>query len=260
MQVRVDERGHLVLPPEVVQSLGLVDGASVRIDEGADSINIGRSTASLGRVYVEPTTLCNLRCRTCVRNVWDEPPGMMSGGDLRPGHRRRAVRLAAPDSLLRRLRRAVRASGPPGDARHGEGGRLRGRAHHERNPAGRGDAAGARPDRARPAVGLDRRGDARELRRRPPVGRPAAGDRGPRPSAGAAPRPRLRPAQARHRLRGDEAEHRGPAGGHPPGAAAGCRPLLGQQRPAAHAGDAGPGALRPVHRRGRCRALAVGSG
>ena len=28
-------------------------------------------------VYVEPTNRCNLRCRTCVRNVWDEPLGDM---------------------------------------------------------------------------------------------------------------------------------------------------------------------------------------
>ena len=29
------------------------------------------------KVYVEPTTACNLNCRTCVRNAWDEPIGVM---------------------------------------------------------------------------------------------------------------------------------------------------------------------------------------
>jgi len=29
------------------------------------------------KVYVEPTTACNLNCRTCVRHVWDEPEGFM---------------------------------------------------------------------------------------------------------------------------------------------------------------------------------------
>ncbi len=33
---------------------------------------------SLTRVYVELTTRCNLACRTCVRNAWDEPLGQMS--------------------------------------------------------------------------------------------------------------------------------------------------------------------------------------
>ena len=76
-RVRVDERGHLVLPPDLAERLGLVDGALVRVEERGNQIAFGRSSASLARVYVEPTTLCNLLCRTCIRNVWDEPPGTM---------------------------------------------------------------------------------------------------------------------------------------------------------------------------------------
>lgn len=34
----------------------------------------------LTRVYVEPTTRCNLRCRTCMRNTWAEEGGEMSMG------------------------------------------------------------------------------------------------------------------------------------------------------------------------------------
>ena len=32
----------------------------------------------LAKLYIEPTNQCNLDCRTCIRNVWDEPQGMMS--------------------------------------------------------------------------------------------------------------------------------------------------------------------------------------
>jgi MoaA/NifB/PqqE/SkfB family radical SAM enzyme len=78
IQVRIDDQGHLVLPPDLVEQFGLVDGAVVRVEERGDAIALGRSSASLARVYVEPTTLCNLLCRTCIRNVWDEPPGLMS--------------------------------------------------------------------------------------------------------------------------------------------------------------------------------------
>jgi MoaA/NifB/PqqE/SkfB family radical SAM enzyme len=77
-RVRVDERGHLALPPELVARLGLVDGALVRVEERGNAVALGHSSTSLARVYLEPTTLCNLRCRTCIRNVWDEPPGTMS--------------------------------------------------------------------------------------------------------------------------------------------------------------------------------------
>jgi MoaA/NifB/PqqE/SkfB family radical SAM enzyme len=31
----------------------------------------------LTKIYIEPTTLCNLKCRTCIRNSWDETIGSM---------------------------------------------------------------------------------------------------------------------------------------------------------------------------------------
>ncbi len=37
----------------------------------------GGETDRLTKLYVEPTTRCNLQCRTCMRNTWSEP-----GGDL----------------------------------------------------------------------------------------------------------------------------------------------------------------------------------
>ena len=35
------------------------------------------AAAQLAKLYIEPTSHCNLACRTCLRNVWDEPPGHM---------------------------------------------------------------------------------------------------------------------------------------------------------------------------------------
>jgi MoaA/NifB/PqqE/SkfB family radical SAM enzyme len=37
-----------------------------------------RSSKNLSRVYLEPTNACNLGCRTCMRNAWEEPLGKMS--------------------------------------------------------------------------------------------------------------------------------------------------------------------------------------
>jgi MoaA/NifB/PqqE/SkfB family radical SAM enzyme len=31
----------------------------------------------LSKLYIEPTSQCNLQCRTCIRNSWDEPIGSM---------------------------------------------------------------------------------------------------------------------------------------------------------------------------------------
>lgn len=40
-------------------------------------MSINHSPHSLVKLYIEPTNQCNLDCRTCIRNVWDEPQGMM---------------------------------------------------------------------------------------------------------------------------------------------------------------------------------------
>jgi MoaA/NifB/PqqE/SkfB family radical SAM enzyme len=32
----------------------------------------------LAKLYIEPTNCCNLTCRTCVRNIWNEVPGWMT--------------------------------------------------------------------------------------------------------------------------------------------------------------------------------------
>jgi len=78
-RISVDKQGRLTLPPELMKKLGLIPGAVVRIEEHSNSLNIGHSTTSLAKVYIEPTNTCNLNCLTCMRNVWEEKPGFMSG-------------------------------------------------------------------------------------------------------------------------------------------------------------------------------------
>lgn len=78
MWAKVDQEGRLVLPAEFSRDYGLAPGAEVRIDAENNGLRLRRPIASLAKVYVEPTNLCNLTCRTCVRNAWDEPLGRMS--------------------------------------------------------------------------------------------------------------------------------------------------------------------------------------
>lgn len=74
----VDENGRLVLPFSVIEQLGLQPGARVRIDEGQNFIRIHRPITHLTKIYIEPTTACNLKCITCFRNNWDLPEGYMN--------------------------------------------------------------------------------------------------------------------------------------------------------------------------------------
>lgn len=75
---QVDEEGRLVLPPQVADQVGLAPGARLRIERDANSIRLHRSLQHLAKMYIEPTNRCNITCRTCMRNTWDEPLGMMS--------------------------------------------------------------------------------------------------------------------------------------------------------------------------------------
>ena len=77
---RVDDEGRLVAAPGDARrlGLGLGPGATLKLETDDPLWVARRPVGDLARVYVEPTNACNLDCRTCVRNVWDEPSGWMT--------------------------------------------------------------------------------------------------------------------------------------------------------------------------------------
>lgn len=75
--IEVDEQGRFILPLELCKRYGFTAGSRIRLEEEPAGLHISGSTDRLARVYVEPTNLCNFDCRICMRNVWDEPLGMM---------------------------------------------------------------------------------------------------------------------------------------------------------------------------------------
>lgn len=74
----VDEQGRLVFPPEVAAQFGLEPGAQFRLENGGNRLQMHRPLTHLTKVYIEPTDQCNIACRTCIRNGWDENLGRMS--------------------------------------------------------------------------------------------------------------------------------------------------------------------------------------
>ena len=77
LQIRMDDEGHLVLPYELIDAYGLESGALVSIQHTENGFWLSRSTASLAKVYIEITNVCNLNWSTCMRNVSHESLGMM---------------------------------------------------------------------------------------------------------------------------------------------------------------------------------------
>ncbi len=78
MIAHINEDGCLAFEAGLAARYGLQHGTAVEIEEAADGLHMRRPVTHLAKLYVEPTARCNLACRTCVRNVWDETLGDMS--------------------------------------------------------------------------------------------------------------------------------------------------------------------------------------
>lgn len=76
------EKGKLVFPPDLEKKLGLEPGARLEVVVKGGRAEILPNIHSLNRLYIEPTSRCNLACRTCIRNTWNEPMGDMAMGDF----------------------------------------------------------------------------------------------------------------------------------------------------------------------------------
>lgn len=76
-QIALNNKGEIHLPPEIAERYGYCSGASIAVSEMPDGIFMHRPPQGLRKIYLEPTSLCNLHCSTCVRQDWRDPQGMM---------------------------------------------------------------------------------------------------------------------------------------------------------------------------------------
>ncbi len=70
--------GRLKLPRDLARDLGASAGSRLEVRDRDGRLEIRPDIHSLSRLYIEPTSRCNLACRTCIRNTWREPDGDMS--------------------------------------------------------------------------------------------------------------------------------------------------------------------------------------
>lgn len=76
--IRVDNGGVVHLDDSLGRRYGLLPGTEWDLTQTKNGLLLQPRPDDLLKVYVEATNVCNLNCRTCVRNVWDESLGMMS--------------------------------------------------------------------------------------------------------------------------------------------------------------------------------------
>jgi MoaA/NifB/PqqE/SkfB family radical SAM enzyme len=65
--------GCISLPAEFLRRRHLSPGMEWWLDQRGGTFILLPRLPDLHKLYVEPTTVCNLNCRTCIRNVWQDP-------------------------------------------------------------------------------------------------------------------------------------------------------------------------------------------
>jgi len=70
--------GNTQLPEDFLKRRNLPEDLECWMDAYDGSLVLHPRLPDVRKLYIEPTTCCNLHCRTCIRNVWDDPVQHMS--------------------------------------------------------------------------------------------------------------------------------------------------------------------------------------
>ena len=60
------------MPPKYIDRYEIEAGTEIYLEPIEEGIILRRPMPDVRKVYIEPTSRCNLNCITCVRNVWNE--------------------------------------------------------------------------------------------------------------------------------------------------------------------------------------------
>lgn len=76
-KVKADEQGRLILPDAFFQRRHIPPNTEYWLDEREGDLILHPRLPDVRKLYIEPTTRCDLQCRTCIRNVWDDTEAEM---------------------------------------------------------------------------------------------------------------------------------------------------------------------------------------
>ncbi len=77
-KVTTDDQARLILPDTVLHRQRISPNTEYWLEEREGDLILHPRVPDARRLYIEPTTGCNLNCRTCIRNVWEDPKAPMS--------------------------------------------------------------------------------------------------------------------------------------------------------------------------------------
>jgi tungsten cofactor oxidoreducase radical SAM maturase len=76
-QVVTAKDGSIKLPQELLRRWRIPQDTEWWLDRREAALVLLPRLPDLRKLYVEPTTVCNLDCRTCIRNAWQDPKAHM---------------------------------------------------------------------------------------------------------------------------------------------------------------------------------------
>jgi tungsten cofactor oxidoreducase radical SAM maturase len=71
------KNNNLILPDDFLRRNHLLADQEWWINQRDGSVILLPRSPDLRKLYIEPTTICNLKCHTCIRNVWENSGGHM---------------------------------------------------------------------------------------------------------------------------------------------------------------------------------------
>ena len=77
-KVKTDDQGRVALPEEFLKRRHISLHTEYWLDGREGDLILLPRLPDARKVYIEPTTGCNLRCCTCIRNVWEDSENQMS--------------------------------------------------------------------------------------------------------------------------------------------------------------------------------------
>jgi tungsten cofactor oxidoreducase radical SAM maturase len=69
----LEKDGRLRLTEEFLARRNFEPGMECWLSQRESALVLLPRLPDMRKLYVEPTTVCNLNCRTCIRNVWEDP-------------------------------------------------------------------------------------------------------------------------------------------------------------------------------------------
>ena len=77
-KIFADNDGNLILPKNFMERRLMRSCSEYWLDEREGDLILHPRIPNARKLYIEPTTVCNLKCSTCIRNVWGDPIATMT--------------------------------------------------------------------------------------------------------------------------------------------------------------------------------------